>query len=228
MSNKLKLFMFWLFQMIFLFFVFFYVFQMNSLREQSLLIINGSQDENFISVMNGYLPIDMLQTGVIFVVFALMLTIASNFSISKGFKKMGVLLILLSTCYIAFLTYVDYKEDRYLVTASETFDKLYKETSSISQGTDKAIIENAKLYHDRYKSTPSADNKIKFKTAYQTLIFKMKELRTIKLEQIETFNNVLKLHVNYNVQQEKLLNTIQLYLVICLIFLALVRIRFGK
>lgn len=228
MFNKLKLGVFWLFQMFFLFYAFFYTFEMYSVKKQATTLITGTNDSNFINIMQGYLPDQMFSISIIALIFIVILTVLTNFTIFKKCKKWAIAVILLSASVVAFLSFCSYQDNSYAERANTQFAKIYSEASGISTGTDKALIENAKTYQERYSATPSDLNRIKFQTAYQTLLYKMKDLRTIKVEQIGTFNEVLKLHVSYVSLQEKLLNSIQLYIVMSLIFLALIRIKLSK
>lgn len=197
---------------------------MNVLRTDASTIISGVTDQNLTTLLHSYLPSGMFTTGLIFVIASAILTIVTNLAASQGHKKLGVLLLLLSTCFIAFLSYADFKDTSYVEKSQGTFENIYNATINESTGIQRAILTNTKMYSERFKSTPSNENRIKYRTAFDSMLFNMNELKSVKVEQIDTLNNTLKLHVEYVKNYEKLTNTIQLYVVICLIFLALFRI----
>jgi hypothetical protein len=227
MFNRIKIIAFWLFQMFFLFFVFFYMFQMRSLKtEFNHYVTQNIDDPNMMALFSGYLPGAMLFSAMVFIAISLILTIVSNYSISKGFKKLGVLLLLCSTFFVAFLSYADYKDRVYLERTKTEFTKLYTEVYTLSDGINKSVIEATKEHYDRYQAFPSNENKVKYLTSFETLLGKLDNIRSLKDGQYDTFANVLKLHVKYVIQYEKLLNAIQFYILICLIFLAIFRIQF--
>lgn len=214
--------------MIFLFVVFFYVFQMNSLKNQyNQYVTQVADDQNMLALLSGYLPPAMLFTAGVFITISLILTIISNYSITKGFKKLGVLLLLCSTFFVAFLSYADYKDRMYAEQSKTEFMNIYNQVYTISEGTNKSVLEATKEHYDRYLSGPNInENKVKFLTSFETLLTKIDNIKALKDGQYDTFSNVLKLHLKYVVQYEKLLNAIQFYIVICLIFLAIFRIQF--
>lgn len=214
--------------MIFLFVVFFYVFQMNSLKNQyNQYVTQVADDQNMLALLSGYLPTAMLFTAGVFITISLILTIISNYSVTKGFKKLGVLLLLCSTFFVAFLSYADYKDRVYAEQSKTEFMNIYNQVYTISEGTNKSVLEATKEHYDRYLSGPNInENKVKFLTSFETLLTKTDNIKALKDGQYDTFSNVLKLHLKYVVQYEKLLNAIQFYIVICLIFLAIFRIQF--
>lgn len=228
MFNRIKIIAFWLFQMVFLFFVFFYVFQMNMVKSQyEQYVAQAANDQNMLALLSGYLPEAMFFTACVFIVISLILTVVSNYSITKGFKKLGVLLLLCSTFFIAFLSYADYKDRVYAEQAKTEFMNIYNQVYTISEGTNKSVLEATKEHYDRYLSGPNLnENKVKFLTSFETLLTKTDNIKALKDEQYDVFSKVLKLHLNYVVTYEKLLNAIQFYIVICLIFLAMFRIQF--
>jgi hypothetical protein len=87
-------------------------------------------------------------------------------------------------------------------------------------------MEATKEHYDRYLAFPSNENKVKYLTSFETLLSKTDNIKALKDGQYDVFSNVLKLHLKYVIQYEKLLNAIQFYIVICLIFLAIFRIQF--
>jgi len=229
MFNRIKIIAFWLFQMVFLFFVFFSVFQMNSLKSQyDTYVTQSANDPNMLALLSGYLPIAMLFTAGVFVTISLILTVISNYSISKGFKKLGVLLLLGSTFFVAFLSYADYKDRAYVEQTKIEFMNVYNQVYASSEGTSKSVIEATKEHYDRYLSVPTDENKVKYLTSFETMLTKINNIKELKNGQHDMFANVLKLHLKYVLLYEKLLNTIQFYIVICLIFLAIFRIQFRS
>lgn len=227
MFNRIKIIAFWLFQSFFLFFVFFYVFQMNSLKSQyDNYVTQSANDPNMLALLNGYLPSAMLVTAGVFITISLILTVISNYSITKGFKKLGVLLLLCSTFFVAFLSYADYKDRSYVEQTKIEFMNVYNQVYTLSEGTSRSVLEATKEHYDRFLAFPSNENKVKYLTSFETLLSKVDNIKALKDGQYDTFANVLKLHLKYVIQYEKLLNAIQFYIVICLIFLAIFRIQF--
>jgi len=228
MFNRIKIIAFWLFQMVFLFVVFFYAFQMNMLKNQyDTYVTQSANDQNMLALLNGYLPVAMMFTAGVFIAISLLLTIISNYSITKGFKKLGVLLLLCSTFFLAFLSYADYKDSVYTEQAKTEFMNIYNQVYTISEGTNKSVLEATKEHYDRYLSGPNMnENKVKFLTSFETLLTKTDNIKDLKGEQYDVFSKVLKLHLSYVITYEKLLNAIQFYIVTCLIFLAMFRIQF--
>lgn len=228
MFNRIKIIAFWLFQMVFLFVVFFYAFQMNMLKNQfDTYITQSANDQNMLALLNGYLPVAMMFTAGVFITISLILTIVSNYSITKGFKKLGVLLLLCSTFFLAFLSYADYKDSVYTEQAKTEFMNIYNQVYTISEGSNKSVLEATKEHYDRYLSGPNMkENKVKFLTSFETLLTKTDNIKELKGDQYDVFSKVLKLHLNYVITYEKLLNAIQFYIVTCLIFLAMFRIQF--
>lgn len=228
MFNRIKIIAFWLFQMVFLFVVFFYAFQMNMLKNQyDTYVTQSANDQNMLALLNGYLPVAMMFTAGVFIAISLLLTIISNYSITKGFKKLGVLLLLCSTFFLAFLSYADYKDSVYTEQAKTEFMNIYNQVYTISEGTNKSVLEATKEHYDRYLSGPNMnENKVKFLTSFETLLTKTDNIKDLKGEQYDIFSKVLKLHLSYVITYEKLLNAIQFYIVTCLIFLAMFRIQF--
>lgn len=214
--------------MIFLFVVFFYAFQMNMLKNQyDTYVTQSANDQNMLALLNGYLPVAMMFTAGVFIAISLLLTIISNYSITKGFKKLGVLLLLCSTFFLAFLSYADYKDSVYTEQAKTEFMNIYNQVYTISEGTNKSVLEATKEHYDRYLSGPNMnENKVKFLTSFETLLTKTDNIKELKGEQYDVFSKVLKLHLSYVITYEKLLNAIQFYIVTCLIFLAMFRIQF--
>lgn len=214
--------------MVFLFVVFFYAFQMNMLKNQfDTYITQSANDQNMLALLNGYLPVAMMFTAGVFITISLILTIVSNYSITKGFKKLGVLLLLCSTFFLAFLSYADYKDSVYTEQAKTEFMNIYNQVYTISEGTNKSVLEATKEHYDRYLSGPNMnENKVKFLTSFETLLTKTDNIKELKGEQYDVFSKVLKLHLSYVITYEKLLNAIQFYIVTCLIFLAMFRIQF--
>jgi hypothetical protein len=201
---------------------------MNSLKNQyNQYVTQVADDQNMLALLSGYLPPAMLFTAGVFITISLILTIISNYSITKGFKKLGVLLLLCSTFFVAFLSYADYKDRMYAEQSKTEFMNIYNQVYTISEGTNKSVLEATKEHYDRYLSGPNInENKVKFLTSFETLLTKIDNIKALKDGQYDTFSNVLKLHLKYVVQYEKLLNAIQFYIVICLIFLAIFRIQF--
>lgn len=199
---------------------------MNELRANVEQYTNGVTDSSFLSLLTSYLPLPMFTTGIIFLTLAIVLTVTSNVAMVTGHKKLGVLLLLVSTCFIAFLTYANYKEKTYVDKSQSIFEQVYNQTIHDATGAEKAVLNNTKMYAERYKSTPTTDNRIRYSTAFDSMLYKMKELKAMKAEQVDGLNNVLRSHVAYVTNYEKLINTIQLYLVVCLIFLTIFRIDF--
>lgn len=228
MFNRIKIIAFWLFQMVFLFVVFFYAFQMNMLKNQyDTYVTQSANDQNMLALLNGYLPVAMMFTAGVFITISLILTIVSNYSITKGFKKLGVLLLLCSTFFLAFLSYADYKDSVYTEQAKTEFMNIYNQVYTISEGSNKSVLEATKEHYDRYLSGPNMkENKVKFLTSFETLLTKTDNIKELKGEQYDVFSKVLKLHLSYVITYEKLLNAIQFYIVTCLIFLAMFRIQF--
>lgn len=228
MFNRIKIIAFWLFQMVFLFVVFFYAFQMNMLKNQyDTYVTQSANDQNMLALLNGYLPVAMMFTAGVFIAISLLLTIISNYSITKGFKKLGVLLLLCSTFFLAFLSYADYKDSVYTEQAKTEFMNIYNQVYTISEGTNKSVLEATKEHYDRYLSGPNMnENKVKFLTSFETLLTKTDNIKELKGDQYDVFSKVLKLHLSYVITYEKLLNAIQFYIVTCLIFLAMFRIQF--
>ena len=227
MFNRIKIIAFWLFQSVFLFFVFFYVFQMNSLKIQyNNYVTQSANDPNMLALFNGYLPTAMLFTAGVFITISLILTVISNYSITKGFKKLGVLLLLCSTFFVAFLSYADYKDRLYVEQTKVEFMNVYNQVYTLSEGTSRSLLEATKEHYDRYLTVPNNENKVKYLTSFETLLSKVDNIKQLKDGQYDIFANVLKLHLKYVIQYEKLLNAIQFYIVICLIFLAIFRIQF--
>ncbi len=214
--------------MVFLFVVFFYAFQMNMLKNQyDTYVTQSTNDQNMLALLNGYLPVAMMFTAGVFITISLILTIVSNYSITKGFKKLGVLLLLCSTFFLAFLSYADYKDSVYTEQAKTEFMNIYNQVYTISEGTNKSVLEATKEHYDRYLSGPNMnENKVKFLTSFETLLTKTDNIKELKGEQYDVFSKVLKLHLSYVITYEKLLNAIQFYIVTCLIFLAMFRIQF--
>lgn len=214
--------------MVFLFVVFFYAFQMNMLKNQyDTYVTQSANDQNMLALLNGYLPVAMMFTAGVFIAISLLLTIISNYSITKGFKKLGVLLLLCSTFFLAFLSYADYKDSVYTEQAKTEFMNIYNQVYTISEGTNKSVLEATKEHYDRYLSGPNMnENKVKFLTSFETLLTKTDNIKELKGEQYDVFSKVLKLHLSYVITYEKLLNAIQFYIVTCLIFLAMFRIQF--
>lgn len=214
--------------MVFLFVVFFYAFQMNMLKNQyDTYVTQSANDQNMLALLNGYLPVAMMFTAGVFIAISLLLTIISNYSITKGFKKLGVLLLLCSTFFLAFLSYADYKDSVYTEQAKTEFMNIYNQVYTISEGTNKSVLEATKEHYDRYLSGPNMnENKVKFLTSFETLLTKTDNIKDLKGEQYDVFSKVLKLHLSYVITYEKLLNAIQFYIVTCLIFLAMFRIQF--
>lgn len=214
--------------MVFLFVVFFYAFQMNMLKNQyDTYVTQSANDQNMLALLNGYLPVAMMFTAGVFIAISLLLTIISNYSITKGFKKLGVLLLLCSTFFLAFLSYADYKDSVYTEQAKTEFMNIYNQVYTISEGTNKSVLEATKEHYDRYLSGPNMnENKVKFLTSFETLLTKTDNIKDLKGEQYDIFSKVLKLHLSYVITYEKLLNAIQFYIVTCLIFLAMFRIQF--
>lgn len=214
--------------MVFLFVVFFYAFQMNMLKNQyDTYVTQSANDQNMLALLNGYLPVAMMFTAGVFITISLILTIVSNYSITKGFKKLGVLLLLCSTFFLAFLSYADYKDSVYTEQAKTEFMNIYNQVYTISEGTNKSVLEATKEHYDRYLSGPNMnENKVKFLTSFETLLTKTDNIKELKGEQYDVFSKVLKLHLSYVITYEKLLNAIQFYIVTCLIFLAMFRIQF--
>lgn len=213
--------------MLFLFLIFFYVFQMNNLKTQyKAYVVQVSGDSNMISLLSGYLPQAMLFTAGVFITISLALTIISNYSITKGFKKLGVLLLLCSTFFVAFLSYADYKDRSYVERSKVEFMNIYNQVYTISEGPTKGVLEATKEHYDRFQSIKTNENKVKYMTSFETMLTKIDNIKALKDGQYDIFSNVLKLHVKYVLQYEKLLNAIQFYIVVCLIFLALFRIQF--
>jgi hypothetical protein len=201
---------------------------MNSLKNQyNQYVTQVADDQNMLALLSGYLPTAMLFTAGVFITISLILTIISNYSVTKGFKKLGVLLLLCSTFFVAFLSYADYKDRVYAEQSKTEFMNIYNQVYTISEGTNKSVLEATKEHYDRYLSGPNInENKVKFLTSFETLLTKTDNIKALKDGQYDTFSNVLKLHLKYVVQYEKLLNAIQFYIVICLIFLAIFRIQF--
>lgn len=214
--------------MVFLFVVFFYAFQMNMLKNQyDIYVTQSANDNNMLALLNGYLPVAMMFTAGVFITISLILTIVSNYSITKGFKKLGVLLLLCSTFFLAFLSYADYKDSVYTEQSKTEFMNIYNQVYTISEGSNKSVLEATKEHYDRYLSGPNMnENKVKFLTSFETLLTKTDNIKELKGEQYDVFSKVLKLHLSYVITYEKLLNAIQFYIVTCLIFLAMFRIQF--